>query len=119
MEMDKIKTATINLDNYITNSDYRTQNSLTGRERGKVVSVKANVDNIAQGCDLILITIPCYIYAITPSFFEGLFANAIRRLGKEKFLGKFKLTSDSGCSYEKSLNEAIYRTIRSKETLSK
>lgn len=57
------------------------------------------------------IIIPPKTYSITPSFFEGLFGESIEKLGRDKFMEKFKFVSPD-YDYEKNLNECISRIER-------
>lgn len=85
----------------------------TGRDRGKFVREKSRLDSIERNNDIVKIIIPDNIYSINPSFFEELFVNVVKKLGKDEFLKKFKFTSCGDYDYEKPLNEAIDRILRS------
>ncbi|WP_025866313.1 STAS-like domain-containing protein [Prolixibacter bellariivorans] len=89
----------------------------TGRDRGKKVREDSKIDKIEAENDTVEIIIPDNIYSINPSFFEELFVNVVRKLGKERFLAKFNFTSVGDYVYEKPLNEAIDRILRSKTAL--
>lgn len=89
----------------------------TGRDRGKKVRIESNIDNLEKEFEIVEIFIPENIYSINPSFFEELFVNVVTKLGKDEFLEKFKFTSLGKYNYEKPLNEAIDRILRSKTAL--
>lgn len=89
----------------------------TGRDRGKKVRIDCNIDNLENEYNSIEIIIPDNIYSINPSFFEELFVNVVTKLGKDKFLEKFKFISIGEYDYVKPLNEAIDRILRSKTAL--
>lgn len=89
----------------------------TGRDRGKKVRIESKIDNIEKEFESVEIIIPENIYSINPSFFEELFVNVVTKLGKDEFLEKFKFTSLGEYNYEKPLNEAIDRILRSKTAL--
>lgn len=89
----------------------------TGRDRGKKVRNDSKIDSIEKTFESIEIIIPDNIYSINPSFFEELFVNVVTKLGKDVFLKKFQFTSNGNYNYEKPLNEAIDRILRSKTAL--
>src|SRR5687768_1254008 len=95
-------------DNIINLEDYRVTNAkvFTGRDRGQHVRIKSNLDKIEEAYEEVHVIIPANIYSIIPSFFEELFLNAVLKLGREKFLSKFKFQSLGDYKYEKPLNEA-------------
>ena len=50
-------------------------------------------------------------------FSKSFFTNVVNKLGRERFLNKFKFENHSDYNYEKSLNEAIDRLLRRKTAL--
>lgn len=106
-------------NNIIDLNEFRvsTAKVFTGRPYGKDVRENSNIDKIEAEYDQVNIIIPDNIYSIGPSFFEELFINAIQKLGKEKFLEKFKFTNKGKYNYETPLNEAIERVLRKKTAL--
>lgn len=109
---------TINLDEYRAKpSDGTVVTVFTGRDRGEQVRRNSKINSKESTFDEIEIIIPKDIYSINPSFFEELFFNVVRKLGKEKFLKKFKFTPEGNYKYEKPLNEAINRILRENSAL--
>ncbi|MBS1926853.1 MAG: DUF4325 domain-containing protein [Bacteroidetes bacterium] len=106
-------------DNFINLEDYRVQGAkvFTGRDRGKFVRETSKLDEIEAQFSEVHIVIPKEIYSIIPSFFEELFLNVVLKLGRDKFLSKFKIESQGDYKYEKPLNEAIDRILRTKTAL--
>jgi STAS-like domain of unknown function (DUF4325) len=106
-------------NNIIDLSDFRAEKSkvFTGRPYGKEVRENSNIDNIEAESNEVIVIIPDNIYSIGPSFFEELFINSIKKLGKEKFLEKFKFTNKGKYNFETPLNEAIERVLRKKTAL--
>lgn len=112
-------------DNMINLEDFRAKDAktgviskvFTGRDRGELVRNKSKVDEIESLYESVDIIIPNNIYSINPSFFEELFVNVVKKLGKEKFLEKFKFTSQGNYDYHKQLDEAIDRILRPKTAL--
>ena len=109
----------INLENFRVKDQQKGTISkvFTGRDRGKKVRIESNIDNLEKEFETVEIFIPENIYSINPSFFEELFVNVVTKLGKDRFLQKFKFTSLGEYNYEKPLNEAIDRILRSKTAL--
>lgn len=107
----------INLEDYRVKQGDNISKVFTGRDRGKSVREKSKIDLIEQESDSVNIIIPDNIYSINPSFFEELFINVVQKLGKDAFLEKFKFSSLGDYDYEKPLNEAIDRILRSKTAL--
>lgn len=101
-------------NNTINLEDFRTPGSkvFTGRDRGLDVRERSLIDEIEVNCDEVIVVIPNNIYSIIPSFFEELFLNVVLKLGREKFLKKFKFISLGDYKYEKPLHEAIERILR-------
>jgi len=84
----------------------------TGRDRGEDVRIASKIDEIEKSFDSVTIVIPDNIYSINPSFFEELFVNVVFKLGREKFLEKFKFESLGNYNLERPLSEAIIRILR-------
>lgn len=109
----------INLEDYrVYSSDKKVISKVfTGRDRGKDVRIKSEIDFLETQYSEIQIIIPNNIFSINPSFFEELFVNVVTKLGKDVFLQKFKFTSMGPYNYEKPLNEAIQRILRNNTAL--
>lgn len=88
----------------------------TGRDRGKIVREQSRLDELEKQYEYINIVIPENIYSINPSFFEELFVNVVKKLGKEGFLAKFKFDYQ-GYNFEEKLVEAIERILRDNTAL--
>ena len=106
-------------DNIINLEDYRVKGAkvFTGRDRGKFVRENSKLDKIETEFEQVEIVIPPDIYSIIPSFFEELFLNVVLKLGREGFNNKIKIKSEGDYRYEKPLNEAIDRILRTKTAL--
>lgn len=107
----------INLEDYRVKQGDKISKVFTGRDRGKSVREKSNLDKIEKNNELVEIIIPDNIYSINPSFFEELFVNVVKKLGKDEFMKKFRFLSIGDYDYEKPLIEAIDRILRSKTAL--
>lgn len=103
----------INLEDYrVKGNDGTIAKVFTGRDRGEDVRKASNLDEIESKYEEVIIIIPKNIYSINPSFFEELFVNVVLKLGKDKFLEKFKFKSLGDYNYERPLTEAIIRILR-------
>lgn len=111
--MTQLKEKQINLN------DFRVTGAkvFTGRDRGEDVRKKSRIDEIENSAQEINFIIPDNIYSINPSFFEELFINVVKKLGKDEFLKKFHFSNLGDYNYEKPLNEAIDRILRKKTAL--
>lgn len=107
----------ISLEQYRVRKGDKISKVFTGRDRGKSVREKSKIDFIEQNNDVVKIIIPDNLYSINPSFFEELFINVVKRLGKEAFLNKFQFQSLGDYDYNKPLIEAIDRILRTKTAL--
>lgn len=101
-------------DNIINLEDHRTPGAkvFTGRDLGRKARIASEINEIERKFDSVTIIIPNNVYSIIPSFFEELFMDVVVKLGKKKFLEKFKFVSQGSYKYEKPLNEAIERILR-------
>lgn len=115
----------LSVDNVINLEDFRVKDTktgaiskvFTGRDRGEFVREKSKVDEIENEYSSVTIIIPKNVYSINPSFFEELFVNVVKKIGKENFLEKFNFISEGDYDYNKQLNEAIDRILRPKTAL--
>lgn len=113
MNNDKI----IDLEDFRAKEGNRISKVFTGRDRGKYVREKSRIDELETQYDEIIIIIPNQIYSINPSFFEEFLVNVVKKLGKEKFLSKFKFKTDGDYEYEMPLNQAIDRILKTQTAI--
>ena len=106
-------------DNIINLEDFRAPGAkvYTGRDRGKLAREKSNINKLEINYNEIVIVIPDNVYSIIPSFFEELFLDVVLKLGRDKFLQKFKFRSEGFYNPEKPLNESIDRILRKKTAI--
>lgn len=107
------------MNNTINLEEFRAKGAkvFTGRDRGESVRKNSKIDELEENFSEITIVIPDNIYSINSSFFEELLSNVVLKLGKEKFLEKFKIQSLGNYAYSKPLNEAIDRILRKKTAI--
>ncbi len=107
----------INLEDFRAKEGDRISKVFTGRDRGKYVREKSRIDELETQYDEIIIIIPDQIYSINPSFFEEFLVNVVKKLGKEKFLSKFKFKTDGDYEYDMPLNQAIDRILKTQTAI--
>lgn len=90
---------------------------LTGRPFGRVVRIDSRIDEIESKSEVVKVIIPEGLFTIGPSFFEELFKNVIRKLGKDDFYRKFSFENRGDYPYEVPLTEAVERVLRDKTAL--
>lgn len=98
---------------------YRAHGSkvFTGRDKGKYVRETSRFDELESNYDIIEFIIPDKLFSINPSFFEELLINVVLKLGKDKFLDKFKFINKGTYKYERPLMDAIDRILREQNSL--
>lgn len=111
--MMKTKKNTIELEKY----RYQNAKVFTGRDRGEQVRTDSGIDEIESKYDDVYFVIPDNIYSINPSFLEELFKNVVQKLGRDKFKEKFRFENEGEYNFDKALDEAIDRLLRSKTAL--
>lgn len=80
--------ALINLADLTRNGEVR---NLTGHERGNEARRHYNLDALDVGNEEVVIKVPSEVYAISPSFFQGMLTESIVRLGgREAFLKRYR-----------------------------
>lgn len=110
--MDK-KVSTIDLESY------RTKGSkvFTGRNRGKQVREKSQIEKIEKKADKVEVKVPKDIYSINPSFLEEFLRPVVIKLGKNKFYEKFTFECEGPYEIETDLEEAVDRILRENHAL--
>ena len=69
--------------------------NLSGHERGVAARKHFHLDEADQSDEEVLIHIPEEIYALTPSFFQGMFAESVHAAGNDRgrFLARFRFAA--------------------------
>jgi hypothetical protein len=102
--------------------EYRTKGSkvFTGRERGRQIREKSQIDTLINQFSLIEISIPKDVMSVNPSFLEELLYNIVKELGYDNFFKRIKFVSESDrYNIEDDLKEAVDRILRTNNALSK
>lgn len=102
----------INLEDFRVKKGNAISKVFTDRDRGEIVREKSMIDDLEEKSDKVTIIIPENIRSINPSFFEEMLKNVVKKLGREGFLSKFSFLSKGTYNYQKPLNEAIERILR-------
>lgn len=64
--------------------------NLSGHERGLAARNKFNLEKLDSSAEPVVVAIPDFVYTITPSFFQGMFAESVKKLGnREGFLSHY------------------------------
>lgn len=78
----------INLDAVANKGQVR---NLAGKPRGEAARVAFHLDEVDHASDVVTVEVPDYIYAISSSFFLGLFSRSVVALGGiEGFLNHYR-----------------------------
>lgn len=77
----------IELERYTGNGKVR---NLSGKDRGLSVREEFGMDELDLGPDPVTVHIPEYIYAISTSFFCGMFGDSYETLGRSGLLEKYE-----------------------------
>lgn len=77
----------IDLASYTANGKVR---NLSGKTRGLDARRNFELDEIDRSADPVAVRIPDYVYAISTSFFCGMFSDSYKMLGPDGFLEKYR-----------------------------
>lgn len=64
--------------------------SLSGHDRGIAARTLFKLDQLDLEDEQVTVIAPENLDALTPSFVQGLFANSVRRLGRDKFYSHYR-----------------------------
>jgi len=69
--------------------------NLSGHERGLAARAEFQLDAFDSEMDLVQIRVPDHIYAVSPSFVQGLLAASLQKFGlsKDAFFGRYELVA--------------------------
>lgn len=82
-----------------------------GRERGEKVRQSADLDSADRAEEIVEVQIPSEIFAVTSSFFLGMFTDSIERLGETGFREKYRFVGkDISSVYESGIREALAKS---------
>jgi hypothetical protein len=65
---------------------------LAGRDSGERVRAAAKLDELDRASEVVQVRIPLKLFAVTSSFFLGMFGASIRYLGEAKFRQHYQFT---------------------------
>ena len=106
-----MKNNVLNLADYRMVENGQVSKVLVGKNWGKYVREHSRLDEMERLNESVTIIIPDGIYAITPSFFDELLVDVVKKLGRKDFQAKFRIVYEGPCRFDKSLNEAIDRIL--------
>lgn len=108
----------IDLEDYRSKIGKVKSRVFTGRDRGKEVKEKSDINNKFAQHDAINIVIPPDIYSITPSFLEEFLVDIVSKYGIDSFRSKISF-ENNGYSIDTPLEEALERILQTKNALDK
>ncbi|MGR6430451.1 hypothetical protein ACU5AY_05975 [Rhizobium sp. PAMB 3174] len=69
--------------------------NLSGHERGLAARQHFKLEEMDQEAGPVVVLVPRFVYTITPSFFQGMFAESVKRLGdRDKFLAHYSFDAE-------------------------
>jgi hypothetical protein len=68
---------------------------ISGRPKGELLRDKLQLDQEDERPDAVEVIIPTHIISLNSSFFLGLFAPSVQKLGIEKFDAKYKFQANA------------------------
>ncbi|MEA2918716.1 MAG: hypothetical protein QOJ15_10797 [Bradyrhizobium sp.] len=85
--------AEINLGDLTAGGEVR---NLTAHERGVAARVHYGLDQLDIGAEVVTVIVPPEIFTLTPSFFQGMFAESVRHFGsRESFLQHYSFDASN------------------------
>lgn len=82
----------IDLDRFTDGGKVR---NLAGKDRGEAARAALDMENLDSG-PRVTVNVPDYLYAISSSYFLGLFSGSVGKFGtKEKFLQHYHFVADA------------------------
>ncbi len=68
--------------------------NLSGHERGLAAREKFHIESLDGSEEPVVVAVPEFVYTITPSFFQGMFAESVKRfVTREAFLKKYRFNA--------------------------
>ena len=69
--------------------------NLSGHEKGAAARKQFNLSALDSEDQAVVVDIPEFVYTITPSFFQGMFAESVRKFGdRDTFLNRYRFNAD-------------------------
>lgn len=69
--------------------------NLSGHDRGQAARTHFNLADMDVTDDVVIVHVPDHVYTITSSFFQGMFAESVTKLGdRDKFLARYRFDAD-------------------------
>lgn len=70
--------------------------NLTGHERGVLARQHYKLDDLDAGTEAVTVLVPVAVYTLTPSFFQGMFAESVQKFGtREAFLNHYRFDAST------------------------
>jgi len=85
-----------------------------GRERGELARAKAALDRADEAGEVVIVKIPPDVFSINTSFFLGMFADSIRKLGEREFRNRYRF---EGPNVDLVVEDGIKEALRTSSPL--
>ena len=70
--------------------------NLAGKPRGEAARKELKIDELDESSEPVVVKVPEHIYAISSSYFLGLFSRSVARYGSaERFLSRYQFDADA------------------------
>lgn len=89
--------------------------NLSGKLRGESAREYFGLDRLDEDDQQVTVVFPEELYAISSSFFLGMFSLSIRKFGEEKFLKKYKFQADE--NMQRQIRHGVKRATMSRESI--
>lgn len=104
--------ATVNLEEL---TDRGRLHNLSGKERGEQARSHFNLDSLDEQGGVVVVKVPEYVYALSSSFFLGLFSPTIKKIGERGFREMYKF--DASPLILRQVEHGLVRCISSRASL--
>lgn len=89
--------------------------NISGKARGESARKHFGLDRFDEDDEEVTVVFPDSLYAISSSFFLGLFSLSIKRLGETRFLRKYHFVADE--NIQRQIRHGIQRATMSRDSL--
>lgn len=87
---------------------------LSGNPRGQRVRRRLELDEVDQRGEQVTVEVPDDVFAVTSSFFQGLFGPSIKALGEEGFKERYLFT---GKRLDDTIDTVVHYVLKKKTPL--
>lgn len=88
---------------------------LSGREAGKDLRRKLNLDSVDLSDEVVIVKVPDALYSINSSYFLGAFGVSVRALGEQQFRKRY--TFQCSDIIRRNIEDGISRALKDSDVL--